>query len=174
VKDRARTNPNLYTVGIEHEGHPGDPWPEAQVASSAALVARVTKRWGIACDREHVLMHREIRASKTCPGLNEADMVAIIDRARRVVIPDGDAAVPAPGTRIVRGYPRAVRIAKPVNLRVGTPSVRSPIVTVLPVGAKVEVVAQIVGPNPIEGQSWWYELPDERGFFWAGAVQSSF
>src|SRR6185437_10548693 len=37
---RPGVNPNYYTVGIEHEGKAEDPWPwpEAQLATSAALV----------------------------------------------------------------------------------------------------------------------------------------
>jgi N-acetyl-anhydromuramyl-L-alanine amidase AmpD len=31
-------NPNLYTVGIEHEGQPQDTWPDEQFQASAALV----------------------------------------------------------------------------------------------------------------------------------------
>lgn len=61
-------NPNYYTIGIEHEGMPDDVWPQAQLAASAALIADITERWYIPCDPLHIIMHRHIRASKTCPG----------------------------------------------------------------------------------------------------------
>jgi N-acetylmuramoyl-L-alanine amidase len=61
-------NPNLYTVGIEHEGKVEDVWTEAQVASSVQLIAQVAKRWSIPLDRDHVVGHHEIYAPKPCPG----------------------------------------------------------------------------------------------------------
>jgi N-acetylmuramoyl-L-alanine amidase len=66
-------NPNLYAVGIEHEGQPQDTCPDEQYQASAALVREVAERWKIALDRDHIIMHREIRASKTCPGALDMD-----------------------------------------------------------------------------------------------------
>lgn len=34
---RGGLNPNLYTIGIEHEGQPTDPWTDAQYSASAQL-----------------------------------------------------------------------------------------------------------------------------------------
>ena len=72
-------NPNAYTIGIEHEGHALDegPWPDAQYEASAELVASITARLGIPVDEEHIVLHREIRGDKTCPGPN-------FDRARLI------------------------------------------------------------------------------------------
>ncbi len=61
-------NPNLYTIGIEHEGGPEDEWPPEQYASSAWLIAQLAQKWGIALDRSHIVPHFWIRASKSCPG----------------------------------------------------------------------------------------------------------
>jgi len=72
-------NPNLYTVGIEHEGQPQDAWPDDQYRASAALVREIAQRWKFPLDRDHVIMHREIRASKTCPG--SADIERLIREA---------------------------------------------------------------------------------------------
>ena len=66
-------NPNYYTVGIEHEGQPQDAWPDQQYRASAELVREIAGRWKIPLDRDHVIMHREIRASKTCPGSVDMD-----------------------------------------------------------------------------------------------------
>lgn len=64
-------SPNLYTVGIEFEDG-GDPLgverPESQYATGARLIAAIASRWDIPVDREHVIGHREIFASKACPG----------------------------------------------------------------------------------------------------------
>ena len=65
---KPQVNPNYYTIGIEHEGHASDEWTEAQYAASARLVTEIAKRWAISLDADHVVMHREIRAAKTCPG----------------------------------------------------------------------------------------------------------
>lgn len=65
---RPRVNPNFYTIGIEHEGRAQDQWPDLQYVTSAELVAAIAKRWSIPLDTDHIVMHREIRASKTCPG----------------------------------------------------------------------------------------------------------
>jgi N-acetylmuramoyl-L-alanine amidase len=65
---RPHVNPNSYTVGIEHEGRAQDQWTDAQYATSAELVAEIARRWSIPIDPDHIVMHREIRASKTCPG----------------------------------------------------------------------------------------------------------
>jgi N-acetylmuramoyl-L-alanine amidase len=68
-------NPNFYTVGIEHEGQPQDVWPDEQYRASAALVREIAGRWKIPLDRDHIIMHREIRASKTCPGSADIDRI---------------------------------------------------------------------------------------------------
>lgn len=65
---RPRVNPNFYTVGIEHEGRALEQWPDLQYATSAQLIAEIAQRWSIPLDADHIFMHREIRASKTCPG----------------------------------------------------------------------------------------------------------
>jgi N-acetylmuramoyl-L-alanine amidase len=56
---RVGVNPNLYTVGIEHEGQEGSDWPDDLYQASAELVAAVGGRWGIPLDRAHVIGHRK-------------------------------------------------------------------------------------------------------------------
>jgi N-acetylmuramoyl-L-alanine amidase len=65
---RSGVNPNSYTIGIEHEGKPEAIWPEEQYQASAELVADIAQRWSIPMDEDHVVLHREIRANKSCPG----------------------------------------------------------------------------------------------------------
>jgi N-acetylmuramoyl-L-alanine amidase len=61
-------NPNYYTIGIEHEGLPDDIWPEIQIITSATLIGEIAERWNIQLNPLHIIMHRQIRSSKTCPG----------------------------------------------------------------------------------------------------------
>src|SRR5437867_6637348 len=49
------------------------PWHEDLYRTSALLNREIAGRWAIPLDREHVIMHREIRASKACPGLADMD-----------------------------------------------------------------------------------------------------
>ena len=62
-------NPNLYTVGIEHEGKPDDVWTDAMKQSSAELIREICKRWQIPIDRIHIVGHFEIFSKKpNCPA----------------------------------------------------------------------------------------------------------
>jgi hypothetical protein len=79
----AQDNPNGWTLGIEHEGHAGDVTPPAQIAASVALVRYLADKHGVPLDRTHVIAHREIRASKTCPGKLPVDMIVAAAAAGR-------------------------------------------------------------------------------------------
>jgi len=74
-------NPNLYTVGIEHEGKPNDVWTDAMKQSSATLIREICQRWQIPIDRDHVVGHFEIFSKKpNCPATNKRildEMVAL-------------------------------------------------------------------------------------------------
>lgn len=76
-------NPNLYTIGIEFEDR-GDPSgvlrPDEQYRAGAALLRAISLRWGIDLDRDHVIGHREIYATKSCPG--NVDIDRLIREAR--------------------------------------------------------------------------------------------
>lgn len=62
-------NPNLYTVGIEHEGKPDDVWTDAMKQASAELVREICQRWQIPIDRNHIVGHFEIFSKKpNCPA----------------------------------------------------------------------------------------------------------
>ena len=66
-KLKAKVNPNLYTIGIEHEGQGASDWPDAMYASSSKLIADVCNRWSIPIDREHIVGHREIYEGRRVP-----------------------------------------------------------------------------------------------------------
>lgn len=65
---RPGINPNVYSIGIEHEGQSHEPWPDNQIRTSARLVADVCRRNGIPVDRAHIVGHHEIYAGHDCPG----------------------------------------------------------------------------------------------------------
>lgn len=75
-------NPNAYTIGIEHEGGPDDVWTEAKIAASAQLVKEICARYNIPVDRQHIIGHYQIKASKpNCPATNKAIIDEIVRRA---------------------------------------------------------------------------------------------
>lgn len=67
---RGGANPNFVTLSIEHEGEPGQAFPEAQTAASRALIHALCETHGIPPDREHVVGHDQIDSvnRKDCPG----------------------------------------------------------------------------------------------------------
>lgn len=63
-------NPNLYTIGIEHEGRPGEEFTEAMYESSSQLIANIADRWHLRINRDHIIGHNEINSvtRPNCPG----------------------------------------------------------------------------------------------------------
>ena len=169
VRDRPNMNPNSYTVGIEHEGFPNDPWPDAQFEASAALVAEVANRWEIPVTRERILMHREIRTSKSCPG-SWLKIDRLVGRARTLA---GQAVNPAVTVRVDEGYPRAVTAIARVNLRAGLPSTTAPILSVLPLGLMLTATAIVKGEKVGASTDWWCEVNSGSSYFWAGASDAA-
>jgi hypothetical protein len=163
VIDRAPMNPNRYTIGIEHEGIPDTPWPEKQIDASARLIAEVAGRWGMSIDATHIIPHRDIRSTKTCPGFG-VDVNALIQRAAAL----REAAASAP-ERVTEGFPRTVVITRPVRLRGGAPSTSAPILSALSPGTSLTVSARVRGDAVIGGTQWWCEVGGGSSYFWAGA-----
>lgn len=64
------TNPNLYTIGIEHEGQPGDAFTEAQYQSTLFLHKELTLKYKIPTDTDHIIGHYRIDSVNrpNCPG----------------------------------------------------------------------------------------------------------
>lgn len=63
------TNPNKYTIGIEHEGFDGD-LTEAQYQATLKLHRQLIAKWGIPIDQEHIIGHYRIDSVNrpNCPG----------------------------------------------------------------------------------------------------------
>lgn len=86
VVKRPHINPNLYSIGVEHEGTGTEPLTPPQLAASLSLVSELCERHKIPLDRAHIVGHHEIRASKTCPGA--IDVNAYVRALRAVALPD--------------------------------------------------------------------------------------
>jgi N-acetyl-anhydromuramyl-L-alanine amidase AmpD len=156
--DGSFINPNYYTIGIEHEGRPGDPWPEAMYDASADLLRDISLRYPALrpLTRRNVVMHREIRASKSCPGYT-ADLTRLITQAsdQSIVGPRHD-------------EPQMFRARTAVNVRKARPSTSAPVVRVIPPGELLNVRARVTGES-VNGVSVWYENMD-GDYIWGGAV----
>jgi N-acetylmuramoyl-L-alanine amidase CwlA len=149
---KPNVNPNFYTIGIEHEGMPQDEWPAPQIATSAALVGDIARRWNIALDPLHVIRHHQIRASKSCPG----DFITIEKILGNVP--------PAAAGR----SPATVQTRTAVNLRMGSPSTSAPILRKIAAQTVISVSGVEEG-EPVAGNKFWYS--DGSGnFIWAGAT----
>lgn len=79
----ANINPNLYTIGIEHEGKADTAWSPAMKAASAELIREICGRWNIPIDRNHIIGHYQIFSGKpNCPGINKGMIDEIIALAK--------------------------------------------------------------------------------------------
>lgn len=76
----SKTNPNGWTICIEHEGFSTQDITEAQYATTANIVKYCHDAWNISMDRTHVMGHREIYSLKTCPGLINVDKIVQLAR----------------------------------------------------------------------------------------------
>ncbi len=64
------SNPNRYTIGIEHEGQPNEPLTEAQYEATLLLHEHLTLKHGIPIDKNHIIGHYRIDSVNrpNCPG----------------------------------------------------------------------------------------------------------
>lgn len=67
--------PNSYAIGIEHEGDGKHEMTDAQRAASYSLIRDIRTRHPVPLDRQHVIAHHEVKASKTCPGAIDVDRI---------------------------------------------------------------------------------------------------
>ncbi len=153
VRERAKTNANFYSIGIEHEGKPDEPWTAAQMAASAGLIHEVAVRWNIPLDSDHVVAHSAIRASVQCPG-GGVQLSALLQMASA-----------QQQSHPVSGGP--LTLLSTVNLRRRAVTT-APVVKVLPKGATVAPAGVVEGER-VSGNSLWY-FDAEGNCFWAGAT----
>jgi len=183
VLARPHVNPNYYSIGIEHEGQPGDPWTDEQTAASAALIAEIAQRWKILIDDRHVIQHHQIRASKTCPG-GQQKVALLIARAQILPVQDAPVArVPAgpvqpvlPATVLATPVPSVsavlgeVRTVSKVRVRKGAPSTSVREVAVLQIHTIFRPTAAVIGES-VQGNASWYRDADGN-FIWAGGTDA--
>lgn len=83
LRQHKGVSPNLFSIGIEHEGTADSEWPDELYEASAHLIADIAQRWAIPLDRTHVIGHREIDAvnRRNCPG--KCDLNLLIELAKR-------------------------------------------------------------------------------------------
>ncbi len=64
------TNPNRYTIGIEHEGYPNEELTEAQYQATLWLHQELIRKYSIPIDEEHIIGHYRIDSVNrpNCPG----------------------------------------------------------------------------------------------------------
>jgi N-acetylmuramoyl-L-alanine amidase len=158
---KAGVNPNLYTIGIEHEGHTGDPWTDALVATSASLVAEIANHWGIPIDSDHVTSHASIFSPKSfCPGRG-------VELPRLIAMARGAAPIAGPDDFVAA--PIAVTARSNLNLRRGAPSTHGDIVRVVAANTTLNATGWTSSGESVNGNSHWYRDRDGN-FFWAGAT----
>lgn len=157
---KPRVNPNLYTIGIEHEGKGESPWPDTMYAASARLIADVCTRWSIPIDRTHIVGHREIYGRKTCPN-HAVDFDKLIRMARAAAVSPGRYNfIPETGT---------VHARTGLNVRRGAPTTTAPIARRAAPNDALEYVGWTSNGMSVNGNPHWYR--DEDGnYFWSGAT----
>ena len=156
-------NPNFYTIGVEHEGLGGVPWPwpDAELSASIALVNDIAKRWNITPSPVTIVMHREIRANKTCPGVhfNKRDYL------QRLAAAPAIAAGPA-ATRL--GTATALRVLANANLR-RLPRTDAGIIRVLTAGDTFNATEVVAAGEAVHDNPIWYGN-GQGAFLWAGTT----
>ena len=85
---KPNVNPNLYTIGIEHEGQPEDIWTEQQKQASASLIREACQQWQIPLDRDHIIGHYQITTKKpNDPAVNKGIIDELISLAKTQASP---------------------------------------------------------------------------------------
>lgn len=155
-------NPNYYTIGIEHDGKAGDDWSDAMYAASSGLLREISTRYRAlgTLSRANVIMHRQIRADKSCPGF-KVDLDRLIAAAS---VPVGDQALVS-----------TVITTVAVNVRIGSPNRSATVNRTLAAGIEVQVVGTVQGEavpdrdnHPVN--RWYRTVSGE--FIWSGAVKA--
>lgn len=80
---KPNVNPNLYTIGIEHEGQPEDIWTDAMKQASTQLIKSACEQWQIPLDRDHIIGHYQLTAKKpNDPAVNKGIIDELISLAK--------------------------------------------------------------------------------------------
>ncbi|MGI8546207.1 MAG: N-acetylmuramoyl-L-alanine amidase [Gemmatimonadaceae bacterium] len=152
-------NPNLYAIGIEHEGFTGEPWTSAMYESSAWLIAQIANRWSIEISAANIIRHADIYAVKAfCPGTG-VDLPTLIELAHSVLLSGNHANfVAAPGVTVTQSN---------LHLRIGSPTSQAESAAVVPHGTRLSFIGWTSNGESVHGNSHWYRTSDDH-YFWAG------
>jgi len=150
-------NPNLYTVGIEHEGDADTEWTDDMYRASSRLVKDICERNGIAIDRLHILGHHEIYSLKSCPGY-KLDLDKLVQLCNDV---------PVTSTNVTKSIGAVVSNCR-LRIRAGHPSVTAPVTTIVPLGSLLEYSGIVIG-DKVEGNNKWY-TDGANSYWWSGGV----
>lgn len=66
---------NQISISIENEGSELSDIPDVQYQANGDLVKDICKRWNIPIDRLHIIGHKEIKDTKSCPGRISVDKI---------------------------------------------------------------------------------------------------
>jgi N-acetylmuramoyl-L-alanine amidase len=157
-------NPNLYTIGIEHEGNEDSDWTDKMYEASASLIKDISTRWGIPIDRSHIIGHHEIYSLKTCPG-SKVDLSKLISLAGGTV----NAPVAISTTDPVRVAERGkVTTKSRINVRSQANTSSKPVAT-LERNVQLAYDGYTEEGEKINNNGKWY-FTNEGNWFWSGAV----
>lgn len=159
--------PNQRSIGIENVNSSGAPkWSvdHRTVVNCAKLVADICKRYGIPCDRSHVLAHKEV-TSTACPGgLNVNEVVKLAKGYLGGKTPSTPSKPSAPRKPVSSGWisQRAsftVTVNEGIVLRSSRPSVKAPKLAVLPKGSVIKYDAFCYNEGYV-----WIRQPRSNGY----------
>jgi N-acetylmuramoyl-L-alanine amidase len=153
-------NPNLYTIGIEHEGNENSDWTDAMYSSSSEMVKTICSRWNIPIDRNHVIGHHEIYSLKTCPG-NKVDLNKLIALA------NGSTPVSPPAIQKT-AQPGKATTKVVLNIRSQPNTLTAPITRVA-AGVQLSFDGFTNNGETVNGNSKWF-FTTEGNWFWSGGV----
>ena len=162
-------NPNYYTIGVEHEGRVNDEWTDAMYASSASLLRYFSETFPNLAHLErgvNVVMHREIRADKACPGFK-------VDLDRLIAEATSGASVivqPLSAGAVVGGGVAVTPVVTTVRLNVrSAPNALATYLRTLDAGDNLTPLGFTRDGQAVNGNSNWYKIADKE-FVWAGGT----
>lgn len=153
--------PNQRSIGIENVNSSGAPkWSvdHRTVVNCAKLVADICKRYGIPCDRKHVLGHREVTAT-ACPGGLNVDEVVKLAKGYLGNKKPSAPKKPASSGWITQKASFTVTVNEGIVLRSSKPSVKAPKLAVLPKGSVVKYDAFCYNEGYV-----WIRQPRSNGY----------
>jgi N-acetyl-anhydromuramyl-L-alanine amidase AmpD len=75
---------NLESIGIEYDANPTQPASGETYQTSAELIANLCAKYQIPLDRQHILGHKEIKATQ-CPGTIDIDKLILLAKNKSLV-----------------------------------------------------------------------------------------